>query len=201
MDKPTMRCAVGLTAVFLASALVPSVWADDPAPKGKPEPTMLAKELVGTWILAGTPDKVGEPPSSGGRLKFFTGRHWIITQANAKTGKVIFHHGGTYSLDGDTYTEIVEYATESTANLVGKKFKFKVKVDGDTYTQRALGGGDQPVHGGLEAGQVTRDRRAIAFPKVHSSRGGQPSLCVKAAHIQCLHIQSPTLVFSSSFLS
>ena len=131
MNHPLMRCAAGLTAVILASALAPPVGADDPAPK-KAEPTRLAKELVGAWVLDGTPDQAG-------RLKFFTGRHWAITQADPKTGKVIFHHGGTYTLDGDTYTETIEYANESTADLIGKTFKFKVKVDGDTYTQTAVG--------------------------------------------------------------
>jgi hypothetical protein len=139
MDKPAMRCAVGMAVVLLASAFVSLVGADDPVPKDKAEPSKLAKNLIGTWVLVGTPEKVGEPPASGGRLKFFTGRHWTITQADRKTGKVVFHHGGTYTLDGDTYTEKVEYANQSTADLIGKTFKFKIKVDGDTYTQTAIG--------------------------------------------------------------
>jgi hypothetical protein len=102
-------------------------------------------KYIGTWVLVGTPDKVGDPPKSGGRLKFRTGKHWAITQADPKTGKVIFHHGGTYTLDGDTYTETVEYANESTAGLLKKTFKFKVKVEGDTYTQIGIGE-DNPFH-------------------------------------------------------
>jgi hypothetical protein len=139
MDKPTMRCAIGMAAVLLASAFVPSVGADDPAPKDKAGPSKLAKDLVGAWVLVGMPDKVGEPPASGGRLKFFTGRHWTVTQADPATSKVVFHHGGTYTLDGDAYTETIEYANENTADLIGKTFKFKIKVDGDTYTQTAIG--------------------------------------------------------------
>ena len=49
---------------------------DKKAPQSK-----LAKDLVGTWIKVGTPDEIGEIPAKGGRLKFFTGRHWCITQA------------------------------------------------------------------------------------------------------------------------
>ena len=85
------------------------------------------------------PGKVAEPPKSGGRLKFITGNHWAVTQADADTGKVIFHHGGTYTLTGDTYAETVEYANESTAQLIKKTFTFKAKVEGDTYTQTAVG--------------------------------------------------------------
>jgi hypothetical protein len=139
MGKATILSAVSVMTIFLASALVPPVGADDRAPKGKPEPTKLAKELVGAWVLAGTPDKIEEPPASGGRIKFFSGGHWNITQADPKTGKVIFHHGGTYTLEGDTYTETIQYANENTAELIGKTFKFKVKVDGDAYTQTAVG--------------------------------------------------------------
>jgi len=103
------------------------------------EPSTLAEDMIGTWVLVGTPDKVGEPPAAGGRLKFRTGRHWQITHADPATGKVIFHHGGTYTLDGDDYAETVEYANESTAGLIKRTFKFKVKVDGDTYTQIGVG--------------------------------------------------------------
>jgi hypothetical protein len=123
---------MGLMPIFLVLAIVVPAGADD-------QPSKLAKELIGTWVLVGTPDKVGEIPAAGGRLKFFTGRHWLITQADPKTGKVIFHHGGTYTLDGDTYTETIEYATENTAALIKKTFKFKVKLEGDTYTQVGTG--------------------------------------------------------------
>jgi len=145
MNRPTKNRGVGMTVAFTALALVfPTglvfpVRAEDQPSKAAAEPTKLAKNLIGTWVLVGTPDKVGEPPTSGGRLKFFTGKHWTITQADPETGKVIFHHGGTYTLDGDNYAETIEYANESTAELIKKTFKFKIKVEGDTYTQTAIG--------------------------------------------------------------
>lgn len=103
----------------------------------KPEPAQseLAKKMIGTWVLVGTPDNVGETPKSGGRLKFFTGRHWTITEADPANNEVNFHHGGTYKLDGEKYVETIEYANASTADLINKMLKFKIKVDGDTYTQ------------------------------------------------------------------
>jgi hypothetical protein len=90
-------------------------------------------------VLAGTPDKVEKPPAAGGRLKFLTGKHWAITQADPTSGKVVFHHGGTYTVDGDIYTETVEYANEDTASLIGQKFKFKAKVEGDIFTNVGMG--------------------------------------------------------------
>jgi hypothetical protein len=146
MDRSTKHRAVRVAvvllvsaAVLLVSAVMLPVGAGNQAPKKEAEPTKLAKDLAGTWVLVGTPDKVGDPPESGGRFKFRTGKHWCVTEADPKTGKVVFHHGGTYTLDGDTYAETIEYANENTAELIKKTFKFKVKVEGDTYTQTGIG--------------------------------------------------------------
>jgi hypothetical protein len=53
------------------------------------------------------------------------GKHWLVTQPEPETGKVVFHHGGTYTLDGDSYVETIEYATENTADQIKKTYKFK----------------------------------------------------------------------------
>ena len=103
------------------------------------EQSQLAKKLLGTWILVGKPGEVGEPPAKGGRLQFYTGRHWLITQADPETGEVIFHHGGTYTLDGDELVKTVEYANQNTAPLIKQAHKFKMEVDGDTLTQTGIG--------------------------------------------------------------
>ena len=98
-------------------------------PTAAAAPSQLAKDLIGTWILVGKPGEVGEAPAAGGRLKFFTGRHWVITQADPATGVTIFHHGGTYVLKGNEYLENVEYANESTTNLIKQTFRFTTKVE------------------------------------------------------------------------
>jgi hypothetical protein len=151
MEKLTKRHGIRISvALFAVALLLPAgvmlpIGADD-QPLKKAEKTKLAKDLIGTWVLVGTPGEVGDPPKSGGRLKFITEKSWCITQADPDTGKVIFHHGGTYTLDGDTYSETIEYANENTAELIKKTFKFKTKVEGDTYTQTGLGD-DNPFKG------------------------------------------------------
>src|SRR5258706_11051982 len=85
-------------------------------------PSQLAKDLIGTWILVGKPGDVGEAPAAGGRLKFLTGRHWTLTQADPKTGVTIYHHGGTYPLQRKEDLENVEYAHKSTTNLIKQTF-------------------------------------------------------------------------------
>jgi hypothetical protein len=103
------------------------------------EQSPLAQRLLGTWVYFGTPDKVGDTSAASGQLKFFTGRHWNITQADPKTGVTIYHHGGTYTLNGDEYVETVEYANESTKKLIKQTFKFTIKIEGDTLTQTGIG--------------------------------------------------------------
>src|SRR4051812_13146776 len=97
-------------ALVLTAAASRQLPADDkPADDG---PSKLAKDLIGTWALAGTPDKVEEPPAEGGGYKFFTGKHWSVTHTDPMTSEVIYHHGGTYTLDGDNYEETVLYSTK-----------------------------------------------------------------------------------------
>lgn len=108
-------------------------------PAAAPETSELARNLLGTWQLVGKPDDAGKPPTIGGRLLFYTGRHWNLTHADSKTGVTLFHHGGTYTLNGNEYVETVEYANESTASLLKKSFKFTVKIAGDTLTKTGIG--------------------------------------------------------------
>jgi hypothetical protein len=143
MKFPIVKSCVLLVVLMLVGAAVASslhfvatAIADDATKKSEGS---LNEKLVGTWVLVGKPGQVTEPPKSGGMLKFITGKHWCITQADPKTGKVTLHHGGTYTLDGDKYVETVEYANESTISMLRQKLTFTVKVDGDTYTQTGVG--------------------------------------------------------------
>jgi glucose dehydrogenase len=102
------------------------------------EASKLAKDLIGTWALAGAPGDEKEPPTKGGRFKFITNKSWTITEADPDTGVVIFHHGGTFTLDGDKYTESIVYANESTKDMIGATLHFKIKVEGDTLTQEGI---------------------------------------------------------------
>ena len=138
ITRHIVRAAIlGLLVLALPTALLVLHAADKTTATAPP--SQLAQELIGTWILVGEPGKVDEVPAAGGRLKFFTGRHWTITQADPATGVTIFHHGGTYTLKGDEYLETVEYANESTTNILKQTFKFTLKIEGDTLTQTGIG--------------------------------------------------------------
>ncbi len=103
-----------------------------------PQPPSLSQRLIGTWRLVKQGDQVITGTPSAQRLKFFTGKKWNITQADQKTKRVIFHHGGTYSLRNNIMTSVVDYANESTASRLGTVSHFKINVQGDTYEQIGL---------------------------------------------------------------
>jgi hypothetical protein len=112
--------------------------ADDKAP-ATASTSNLAKDLQGTWVLVGKPGEAEETPGKGARLKFITGKHWTITQADPETGVTVYHHGGTYTLKDDEYVETVEYANESTKEIIKQTFNFTMKVEGDKLTQTGIG--------------------------------------------------------------
>ncbi|UCC98107.1 MAG: hypothetical protein JSW66_19950 [Phycisphaerales bacterium] len=126
----------GVLVLSLLSLLILSSCHGSAADKVAPlssAPSQLSKDMIGAWVL------VGNPPAEGGQLKFRTARHWIATLADPDTGEVIGNHGGTYTLNGDEYVEKVEYATENMADLIGKAYKYQVKVEGDNFSQIGIG--------------------------------------------------------------
>jgi hypothetical protein len=144
MHNIAVRSNVARTVIVAAIALAVPVAigaqlrADDETTKPVAEPSKLAQDLIGTWILCGTPDDEQEPPASGGRLKFFTGKHWTVIELD-DSHAVVGNHGGAYALNGDEYVETIKYATENRATLIGQSFKFKITVEGDKFTQVGVG--------------------------------------------------------------
>jgi len=119
-------------ALFAGFGLITFTDAESPASQSN-------KDAMGTWILVGKPGDLGLVPAEGGRLKSLTDTHWSMTQTDPKDGVVIFHHGGTYTLNGNDYVEHVEFANPSTKDRIGKTSKFKIKIEGDTLTLTGIG--------------------------------------------------------------
>jgi hypothetical protein len=119
-----MALIAGLGAVTLTDA--------------QPGVSETSQRMIGTWILVGAPGEVGEAPAAGGRLKSWTDGNWSMTQVDPENGVTVFHHGGTYTLNGNEYVETVEYANNNTKDRIGKTHKYTVKVEGDTLTQVGL---------------------------------------------------------------
>lgn len=124
--------AAGMLALASSTASADVQTVGNPTASAAQSP---ADDLTGAWILVGTPDHVGKAPSAGGRIKLFTGTHWCVSQAEPKTGVVLFHHGGTYGVSGNTFHANLNFANPSTMELIGKtNGNFTFKVEGDTLT-------------------------------------------------------------------
>ncbi|NNL21066.1 MAG: hypothetical protein HKO83_07080 [Ignavibacteriaceae bacterium] len=92
--------------------------------------------LEGTWVLAAfkytLPDTVITGNSkSFNSIKIFGKSHFTYI------GKALPDHvfkragGGRYQLNGDQLTEIMDFS--SLANMLGKTFKYKYRIEEDTY--------------------------------------------------------------------
>ncbi len=111
--------AIALTAVFPASSQTNGSGAEK-------------SQLDGTWELVS-----GQPLPEGARdIKIISGGHFIFVAYDTEKGKPLYTGGGAYILNGSSYTEHIDFASdEISAGLVGKDQPFTVKVDGDTFTQ------------------------------------------------------------------
>jgi hypothetical protein len=131
-----------------------------------PENTNSAKSLEGAWELVDAKYTPADPTfslSTYRQIKILTKTHWAFlsqqrTAPKLSNGsdaellaaaKTFGAGGGTYQLDGDTYTEHVEFF--ATPNFVGASLKFKIKWEGDEWIQtgtlpiKALGLGDKDL--------------------------------------------------------
>jgi hypothetical protein len=118
--------------LFLAAALIFAAIAIVAAaiPERKAE-VPLAERMRGVWAM-----QPGDVPKDGRGLKFIMDNRWCVAGSDTITGKVSGAIGGRYSLEGDTYTETVEYSANP--DIVGKKLTFKLKVEGDSFTQTGI---------------------------------------------------------------
>ncbi len=143
---------VATVAFAVPFALVARLRANDDKAGVDRNSEQIAKNLIGTWALRNVTldkEKEFEPPARGGRLKFYTGKHWTVTQADSD-GVVTFHYGGTYTVNGAECTEIIRYAAKDTedliggpgegvTDLIGKTFKFRVTIEGDRCALVGIG--------------------------------------------------------------
>src|SRR4051794_32235828 len=89
-------------------------------------------QLDGVWELVS-----GQPLPQGARdIKVILGGRFIFAAYDTENGRPLYTAGGTYFLNGSSYTEHMDFASDVIATgLVGQDQQFTVKLDGDTFTQ------------------------------------------------------------------
>jgi hypothetical protein len=119
MKKVLLVSAITLSAMLVA----PSQTSSDQAKKSPVE---------GTWEFVAAPRL--SPPRK--EIKIILGGHFVFARYNAETGNLIYAGGGTYTLNSTSYTEHVDFMSQTISKgLVGKDQPFTVTVEGDTLSQ------------------------------------------------------------------
>lgn len=100
-------------------------------------------DVVGAWevfeLTFTDPDgtvrdvEIGNPPG----LKILSETHWAFVEQNEEGNPVpTSGGGGTYTVDGTTYTETVQY--HGARDYIGQVIPFECKVEGDYWYQTGL---------------------------------------------------------------
>jgi hypothetical protein len=119
-----MKRALLVVALALAAPLI--AWSRTHGGQAKRSP------LAGTWVLVS-----GQRlPEEARDVKIISEGHFIFVAYDTKDGKPLSTGGGTYVLNGTSYTEHVEFASDTiSAGLVGNDQVFAVTIAGDTFMQ------------------------------------------------------------------
>lgn len=102
----------------------------------------MDNELDGTWELVS-----GQSLPEGARdIKILCGGHFMFAAYDTHTGEPLYAAGGTYALNGSSYVEHVDFASDKiAAGLVGKDQSFTVALDGDRFTQTGTLSNGKPI--------------------------------------------------------
>ena len=107
-----------------------SIFLSTPAVLGQ----LPSNDLEGTWEMVSqkavypdsTVDRTDQIPYT---LKILNSTHFSFGRQIGE--EEVYAGGGTYSYDGETYTEHISY--HSAAGLAGQSIVFDARVDGDTW--------------------------------------------------------------------
>ena len=109
--------------------------------QSSPEINMSEHPLMGAWRMIAHRTiqgdvvtetlKMGEEPEPGyWQTKILTDTHFAFGR-QTDDGEDVIAGGGRYYVDGDTYTEVIEYHTS--APLVGTRIPFEWRIDEQGY--------------------------------------------------------------------
>ncbi|HZY82748.1 MAG TPA: lipocalin family protein [Cyclobacteriaceae bacterium] len=108
--------------------------------------TSNQKPIVGTWkLISGTITENGQTTVTDytqGKsfIKIINDTHFAFTlhdlNGDADTTKAFASGAGRYTLNGDNYTEHLEYCTDR--QWEGHDFAFTIKISNDTLIQRGV---------------------------------------------------------------
>ena len=117
---------------------------------GAEPPAKDAGNHLGTWQLVST--KYGDArefsdvSKEEAHIKMLTATHFIWVIYDPKTKLVTASMGGSYRLQGNSYTETIEfYLPDGMKAYLGKEQVFTIKIEGDKLHQSGKLSDGQPI--------------------------------------------------------
>ena len=117
--------------------------------------------LIGTWEMEsyrGAGDSIrSDYPEFVNYVKLVTPTHFVWVHYLREQDQVLAEGGGTYSYDGETYTETLNFVYPSGSGQIGTVLPFNCKIEGDTWHHT----GYIIIHGEDDSGNATVDTVTI----------------------------------------
>lgn len=135
MRQISMAVLVSLVAVAAFTSYISGASGRSTADDPKQAEARTENKLVGTWkqVKAKFGGNEVKIPEGTTQLKHITPTHFMFIDFD-KDGKVFFALGGTYTLKGEKYEEMIEYGvSEVFKTLKGKPQSFECKVEGNKW--------------------------------------------------------------------
>ena len=118
------------------------------------EPSVMSGSLLGTWELVsykyGNMKEFADARKNERRIKMVTETHYVWFSSDPNTKVIQSGAGGSYSLNGNTYTESNDFAIGDMTRFLGGKHIFTVRVEDNKYTQSGA------ISSGLKIEEVWR---------------------------------------------
>ena len=106
------------------------------APEKPAKSADLRPALVGTWKMTSMKvnGRQSNLPESSVTYKHVTPGGFTWLSYNKEDGKIFRAAGGSYTLNGDDYTETIEYGTgDDFEGIKNASHSFKCRIEGDTW--------------------------------------------------------------------
>ena len=107
-------------ALFFASIII--IGCGNSSGKSSVSSEKKTDQIIGVWK-----DVTGTKPVES--IKIITKERFIWTWT--VDNKLVASASGTYTFDGETYIENIEFGTENMSSLFGKKSVFKIRFEGN----------------------------------------------------------------------
>lgn len=85
------------------------------------------EKVIGTW------EHVLPENSPVRQIKIVNSTHFTWVTYDRRTGQILAAAGGTYSLEGNVYKELIQFGAGNLAKMVGQEQVFEAKFEGDNW--------------------------------------------------------------------